>query len=197
MHRGDTTETNMNITDQLKAHMLRLEKHAAALSIKKESCSTDLTYVELGEIIQLIERVTHDALSCFGSYLDASQIAQDAIRAISNALTKGLAHSRPALEQDFTSLVLRLKECQFGKDKVSPVQRLQPIETAPRDGSYILLAGPSGYNGTPLRFEAGRWAEDRKSVHRPEPWMTHSGDDFTDGGAPPTHWTHLPTTTHQ
>ncbi len=70
--------------------------------------------------------------------------------------------------------------------------QLQPIDTAPKDGRYILLAGPSGYCGTPLRFESGRWAEDRKSAHRAAPWMTHSGDDFTDGGEPPTHWMGLP-----
>lgn len=69
---------------------------------------------------------------------------------------------------------------------------LQPIATAPRNGSYILLAGPSGYIGTPLRFAAGRWDEDRKRTRRPNPWMTHSGDDFTDGGEAPTHWMPLP-----
>ncbi len=51
-------------------------------------------------------------------YITASDIARDAIRAISNALTKGMDHSRPALKQDFTALTLRLKECTLIREDI-------------------------------------------------------------------------------
>ena len=61
----------------------------------------------------------------------------------------------------------------------------QPIETAPKDGTYILLAGPSGYYTTPLRVSVCRYAP----VFRPrQPWVDHADDSFTDGGDAPTHW---------
>lgn len=67
--------------------------------------------------------------------------------------------------------------------------KLQPIETAPKDGSYILLFGPSGYIGTPLRCEVCR----HNAKLRPrQPWVNHAGDSFTDGGEAPTHWAPLP-----
>ncbi len=63
---------------------------------------------------------------------------------------------------------------------------LKLIDTAPRDGRFILLAGPSGYTGTPLRYEAGRWSTDYRA------WVNHSNDRFTDGGADATYWMPLP-----
>ncbi len=74
-----------------------------------------------------------------------------------------------------------------------PVQngtiKLRPIETAPRDGRYILLFGDSGYVTTPLRCSVGRYVPD----YRPKnPWQTHSNDAFTDDGGLPTHWAPLP-----
>lgn len=60
-----------------------------------------------------------------------------------------------------------------------------PIETAPKN-QYILLAGPSGYLGTPLRVEVARWAESHGN------WRNHAFDAFTDGGPEPTHWMPLP-----
>lgn len=69
--------------------------------------------------------------------------------------------------------------------------KLKPISTAPKDETYILLFGPSGYMGTPLRCEVCKYA----SVYRPlQPWVTFAGDSFEDGGEPATHWTELPTT---
>lgn len=66
---------------------------------------------------------------------------------------------------------------------------LQPINTAPRDGRYILLAGPSGYKGTPLRFEACRYETGYGVIYG---WRNHANDSFRDGGEGPTHWTELP-----
>ena len=65
----------------------------------------------------------------------------------------------------------------------------QPISTVPKDGRYILLAGPSGYSTTPLRVEVCRWYPE---YHPLSPWINHSNDDFTDGGSQPTHWMPLP-----
>lgn len=67
---------------------------------------------------------------------------------------------------------------------------LQPIETAPKDGTWILIAGDSGYSTTPLRFAAARYYPE----YRPNnPWQTHSDDAFTDDGGLPTYWCPLPT----
>lgn len=63
----------------------------------------------------------------------------------------------------------------------------QPIATAPRDGSYIVIAGPSGYGSTPLRIEVGRYVEGYIS-----PWRNHANDAFEDGGQAPTLWMPLP-----
>ncbi len=64
-----------------------------------------------------------------------------------------------------------------------------PIDTAPKNGDYILLAGPSGYINTPLRVEVCRY----DAKYRPlQPWVNHSNDSFTDGGEAPTHWMPLP-----
>lgn len=73
--------------------------------------------------------------------------------------------------------------------RAAAVSCWQPIETAPRNGTFILLAGPSGYRTTPLRVEVCSYEPD----YRPHnPWQTHSRDAFTDGGEEPTHWMPLP-----
>ena len=65
----------------------------------------------------------------------------------------------------------------------------QPIETAPRDGTYILLGAPSGYTTTPLRVEVAKY----DAEFRPrQPWVDYAGDSFTDGGENPTCWMPLP-----
>ncbi len=65
----------------------------------------------------------------------------------------------------------------------------RPIKTAPRDGTWIILAGPSGYCSTSLRAEICHY----DAEFRPrQPWVNHSGDSFLDGGEEPTHWLPLP-----
>lgn len=68
----------------------------------------------------------------------------------------------------------------------------QPIATAPRDGTFILVAGDSGYITTPLRVEVCRWYP----TYRPNsshPWVNHANDDWSDGGSTPPHlWMPLP-----
>lgn len=67
---------------------------------------------------------------------------------------------------------------------------LLPIETAPKDGTYIILFGDSGYKTTPLRCEVCRY----DAQYRPlSPWVNHSNDSFEDGGGAPKFWTHIPT----
>lgn len=65
----------------------------------------------------------------------------------------------------------------------------QPIESAPRDGTYILLGALSGYNTTPIRVEVCKY----DAVYRPrQPWVNHSNDSFMDGGGAPFVWCPLP-----
>lgn len=68
------------------------------------------------------------------------------------------------------------------------MNELLPIATAPKDGTFILLFGPSGYVTTPFRCEVGRWIDYGATAR----WMTHANDNFTDGGEEPTHWLPLP-----
>lgn len=67
---------------------------------------------------------------------------------------------------------------------------LRPIATAPKDGTFILLFGPSGYTGTPLRAEVGRFVMHYNQSRGG--WRNHSNDSFEDGGAAPTHWMPIP-----
>jgi hypothetical protein len=64
----------------------------------------------------------------------------------------------------------------------------QPIETAPKDGAWILLRGESGYVNRPYRAHVGRWVTGRDGG-----WWEESEDAyFTDDGDEPTHWMPLP-----
>lgn len=65
----------------------------------------------------------------------------------------------------------------------------QPIETAPRDGTYIILAGPSGYTTTALRCEICHYDAEFRPL---ESWITYSNGSFLDGGDAPTCWLPLP-----
>lgn len=66
---------------------------------------------------------------------------------------------------------------------------LKPIETAPKDGTYILLFGDSGYATTPLRCVVCHYDAEYRPL---QPWVTHSCDSFEDGGGPPLYWCELP-----
>lgn len=69
------------------------------------------------------------------------------------------------------------------------MSKWQPIETAPKDGTYILLAGLSGYTTTPLRASVGHFDPDYRPLN---PWQDHANNAFTDGGSLPTLWMPLP-----
>jgi len=68
----------------------------------------------------------------------------------------------------------------------------QPIKTAPKDGTFILAAAPSGYIGTPLRVSVCTWEDGGRFGPRSAGWRTHSGDWFTEGGADAISWMPLP-----
>lgn len=67
---------------------------------------------------------------------------------------------------------------------------VQPISTAPKDGTFIIVFGPSGYTSVPIRCEVCRWEGERRSAN----WRTYGGDAFTDSGEEPTHWMPIPRT---
>jgi hypothetical protein len=66
----------------------------------------------------------------------------------------------------------------------------QPIDTAPKDGTWMLLRGESGYIGRPYLAHVGRWmqTDDRGG------WWEQSEDAyFADSNSmQPTHWMPLP-----
>lgn len=66
---------------------------------------------------------------------------------------------------------------------------LQPIETAPKDGTYVLVACPSGYTTTPLRFHAARYHTGLLT----DSWVTDSNDCVSEFGEEPIYWAPLPT----
>ena len=66
--------------------------------------------------------------------------------------------------------------------------KLKPIETAPKDGRYILLFGDSGYTTTPLRCEICHWEADYRPL---QPWVDYEGNSFLDGGAEPLYWAEI------
>ena len=66
----------------------------------------------------------------------------------------------------------------------------QPIETAPKDGTLVILYG--GYFGVSL----GSWREDDYLAERGEMWLDNSYDEYSTGFASwplePSHWMPLP-----
>ena len=65
---------------------------------------------------------------------------------------------------------------------------MRPIDTCPKDGSWFLAIGPSGYTTTSYRVEVCRWYPEYRPLN---PIQMHSNDAFTDGGEPATHWAPL------
>ena len=65
----------------------------------------------------------------------------------------------------------------------------QPIDTAPKDGTWILLAVDSSYTTTPLTVSVCRY------ISSPYPsWRDYADYKFLVGGNEPTHWMPLPPT---
>lgn len=104
------------------------------------------------------------------------------------ALAEGeLASSLDAEIRETFGMCSQADELKHGRTTSELTWR--PIKTAPRDGTWIVLAGPSGMTATPLRAEVARYYP----AFRPlTPWQTHANESFTDGGPEPTHWLPLP-----
>jgi hypothetical protein len=73
------------------------------------------------------------------------------------------------------------------KDPMFPWQK---IEDAPKDGTYVLLRGKSGYIGTPHRYVAAKCDREFRPL---QPWVDCAGDNVLDDGEMPTHFTALDT----
>lgn len=72
---------------------------------------------------------------------------------------------------------------KLSKSLLGTLFEWQPIETAPKDGTFIYLLGDSGYISYPVRIRIGRWLEGFR-----DHWLTIGDDAFEDDGGPPTHW---------
>lgn len=68
-------------------------------------------------------------------------------------------------------------------------ERWRSIDSAPKDGTFVLVAGDSGYVTTPLRVEVCKYDAEYRPLN---PWVNHAGDAFTDGGAPAKYWMPFP-----
>lgn len=69
---------------------------------------------------------------------------------------------------------------------------LQPIETAPKDGTWILLFGPSGYREPEIRCTVGCWSGPLPYPPYSEHWQTHNGSKFEYENCLATHWCPIP-----
>ena len=70
----------------------------------------------------------------------------------------------------------------------------RPIATAPKDGTYVIIGGPSYCDETPLLFEICRW-EVRRHDNK-EGWWSYSNLNWSVRGENPggaTRWMPLPT----
>lgn len=68
----------------------------------------------------------------------------------------------------------------------------QTIDTAPKDGTAIIVFVPKQYYGGGGRVCLARWNDD-KYARKPRPFWSRSLSDKTgDRASPPTHWMPLP-----
>ncbi len=108
-----------------------------------------------------------------------------------NRLETSLVNRRDvARAQRFTAMADDYAKQLAALQTLRWVGRLQSISTAPRDGTWVLLFGPSGYTTTPFRAEVGRYYPSYRPLN---PWRNHANNAFADGGPEPTHWMPLST----
>jgi hypothetical protein len=56
---------------------------------------------------------------------------------------------------------------------------MNPMSTAPKDGTFIVLFINSGYTTTPFRCEVARYYPQYRPL---QPWQNHANDSVFDGG---------------
>ena len=66
--------------------------------------------------------------------------------------------------------------------------KLNPMGTAPKDGSAILLFCPNDYPQFGMDVEVCRWIREDEGSY----WIDKGGDDFIFDGKPPVGWKPLP-----
>ena len=70
-----------------------------------------------------------------------------------------------------------------------------PISSAPRDGTYIILGGPSGYSTTPILAVVGHWDPEFRPRN---PWVCWDSSVFSDySGGDPCCWRPLPSNSEE
>ena len=87
-------------------------------------------------------------------------------------------------------IIIEAYEHGYDKRRYKPIHVMLPsgwlpIADAPKDGTWVLVAGPSGYTSSPIRIEVCRFI----APH----WRNHADNLFTDGGDEPTHFLPLVT----
>jgi len=74
---------------------------------------------------------------------------------------------------------------------MKPIEmKLKPMDTAPTDGSYLILFAESGYNSTPLRCQVCRYDKNYRPLY---PWQTYDNESFLESEEEqPVGWLPLP-----
>jgi hypothetical protein len=62
--------------------------------------------------------------------------------------------------------------------EITQATQWQPIETAPRDGTLIVLKGPPVDPSQPPRIKVGKWDKFFLTAERHSPWMQEDGCEF-------------------
>lgn len=119
-------------------------------------------------------------------------IAPDALRALRDKVSNHLAfHQLPFDTWDLLDELRDVLAALLDADPPAETpQQWQPIESAPKNGTYLLLRGDSWYINRPYRVHVGRWVAD---AGRDGGWWEQSEDAYlTLDGDRPTHWMPLP-----
>ena len=100
----------------------------------------------------------------------------DAVRALNRMGEKDLAD----IEREKSKAAVKV-------ERIKSAAEWQPIETAPKDGTFIIL----GYAGS--HVSEGRWVSDPSRNHwRETGWFDTDADVLCDHPGRPTHWMPLP-----
>lgn len=84
----------------------------------------------------------------------------------------------------------------FAEDRLTTSADLdwKPLDSAPRDGTFVELRGDSGMKSYPYRVMIAKYDRDHErrgwtqQFNDPHCWRTVLGDSVTDDGPMPSHW---------